>query len=97
MACEKVRLVHVADGLAALSMHALQDLASLLRMLCPPLCAAFFPRYPNAHCFAFSFLLAVITRHDECHCKMLHVILDPSPDCDGAVMFGGGRSALLMT
>ena len=44
-ACEKLRLVHVADGLAALSAHAQQDLPSLLAMLCPALCAAFFPRY----------------------------------------------------
>ncbi len=44
-ACEKLRLIHVSDGLAALSAHAQQDLPSLLAMLCPPLCAAFFPRY----------------------------------------------------
>ena len=43
-ACIKVRLVAVADGLAALSVHAQQELPSLLAMLCPPLCAAFFPR-----------------------------------------------------
>ncbi len=38
----------MADGLAALSVHAQQDLATLLAILCPPLCAAFFPRCPFA-------------------------------------------------
>ena len=48
-ACEKLRLDHAADGLAALSAHAQQDLPSLLALLCPPLCAAFFPRSPCHH------------------------------------------------
>ena len=53
LACERLRLVEVADGLAALSPHAKQDLASLLSLLCPPLCTAFFPRYNPALCTAF--------------------------------------------
>ncbi|DBA89055.1 TPA: hypothetical protein ACH3X2_000264 [Trebouxia sp. C0005] len=59
LACEKVRLVHVADGLAALSAHAQQDLPSLLAMLCPPLCAAFFPRFAKV---AFQRMMEVLQR-----------------------------------
>ncbi|KAL0053523.1 hypothetical protein WJX82_006983 [Trebouxia sp. C0006] len=58
-ACDKLRLVHVADGLAALSSHAQQDLASLLAMLCPPLCAAFFPRFAKV---AFQRMMEVLQR-----------------------------------
>ena len=46
LACKRLRLTEVAQGLAALHPHAPahQDLHSLLGLLCPPLCTAFFPR-----------------------------------------------------
>lgn len=45
LACERLKLPEVADGLAALNAQAQQDVQSLLALLCPPLCTAFFPRY----------------------------------------------------
>ena len=44
LACARLRLTEVAGGLAALHEHAQQDLQSLLGLLCPSLCTAFFPR-----------------------------------------------------
>ncbi len=70
LACEKLRLVHVADGLAALSAHAQQDLPSLLAMLCPPLCAAFFPRYSTNPLCVHAELLLRRMRRLIC-CKLL--------------------------
>lgn len=45
LACERLRLTEVANGLAALNQHTQQDLQCLLGLLCPSLCTAFFPRY----------------------------------------------------
>lgn len=65
LACERLRLTEVAEGLAALNAHAQQDLHSLLGMLCPPLCTAFFPRY-RCHCYCLqpaTFVLASLQVH----------------------------------
>ncbi|KAL3146697.1 hypothetical protein ABBQ32_000921 [Trebouxia sp. C0010 RCD-2024] len=59
LACERLRLTQVANGLAALNQHTQQDLQSLLGLLCPPLCTAFFPRCAKV---AFQRMMEVLQR-----------------------------------
>lgn len=71
MACQRLRLVHVADGLAALSPHAQQDLSTLLAVLCPPLCEAFFPRFAKV---AFQRMMEVLQRGSATRLPALDIL-----------------------